>query len=66
MSDIKQYCTIRVKAKEILADVDVDEIERIKRRYFGLNGAGKGKFTTMKNAYNKIRENRADIEDLKL
>ena len=56
MSDIERYCAIRITAKEMIADSSADEIERIKRKYYGLNGAGKGNFEAMQSKYEKLRD----------
>ena len=46
-----------------MADCNVNEIERIKRTYYGLTGAGKVNFGKMQSTYEKLREGGQSLKD---
>ena len=46
-----------------MADCNVNEIERIKRTYYGLTGAGKVNFGKMQSTYEKLQEGGLSLKD---
>ena len=63
IADINEYAKIGAKADEFVADSDYFEIQRIKRKYFGLVGGGKLRFGKLQNSMEKLQQQKEELKN---